>query len=118
VSTFKELVGRKSSGSGLENRESVVEIRRADHETPLYPQKLALISLTSGGRSVGIVRSRTEAMEFDCFNGSLGKAVGRCGVLLNIPVCIPFSTRNARFRSAKLANRAYIEHRHKTLQVP
>jgi hypothetical protein len=27
----------------------------------LYPQKLALISPTSGGRSVGIVRSRTEA---------------------------------------------------------
>jgi hypothetical protein len=30
----------------------------------LYPQKLALTSLTSGGRSVGIVRSRTQAMEF------------------------------------------------------
>jgi hypothetical protein len=32
--------------------------------TPLYPQKLALTSPTSGGRSVGIVRSRTKAMEF------------------------------------------------------
>jgi hypothetical protein len=32
--------------------------------TPLYPQKLALTSLTGGGRSVGIVRSRTKAMEF------------------------------------------------------
>jgi hypothetical protein len=30
----------------------------------LYPQKLALTSPTSGGRSVGIVRSRTEAKEF------------------------------------------------------
>jgi hypothetical protein len=29
----------------------------------LYPQKLALTSPTSGGRSVGIVRSRTEAIE-------------------------------------------------------
>jgi hypothetical protein len=29
-----------------------------------YPQKLALTSPTSGGRSVGIVRSWTEAMEF------------------------------------------------------
>jgi hypothetical protein len=30
----------------------------------LYPQKLALTSPTSGGRSVGIVRSRTQATEF------------------------------------------------------
>jgi hypothetical protein len=38
-------------------------IRRTDHATPLYPQKLALTSPTSGGRSVGIVRSRTKATE-------------------------------------------------------
>ena len=38
-------------------------IRCADHVTPLYPQKLALISPTGGGRSVGIVRSRTKATE-------------------------------------------------------
>ena len=38
--------------------------RCADHVTPLYPQKLALPSLTGGGRSVGIVRSRTKATEF------------------------------------------------------
>ena len=37
---------------------------RADHVTPLYPQKLALTSPTGGGRSVGIVRSRTKATEF------------------------------------------------------
>jgi hypothetical protein len=37
--------------------------RRTDHATPLYPQKLALTSPTSGGRSVGIVRSRTKATE-------------------------------------------------------
>jgi hypothetical protein len=30
----------------------------------LYPQKLALTSPTSGGRWVGIVRSRTKAIEF------------------------------------------------------
>jgi hypothetical protein len=30
----------------------------------LYPQKLALTSPTSGGRSVGIVRLRTKATEF------------------------------------------------------
>jgi len=40
--------------------------------TPFYPQKLALTSPTGGGRSVGIVRSRTKATEeeeeeFICF---------------------------------------------------
>jgi hypothetical protein len=30
----------------------------------LYPQKLAITSPTSAGRSVGIVRSRTQTMEF------------------------------------------------------
>ena len=38
-------------------------IRCADHVTTLYPQKLALTSLIGGGRSVGIVRSRTKATE-------------------------------------------------------
>jgi hypothetical protein len=33
----------------------------------LYPQKLALTSPTSGGRSVGIVRLRTKATEFSYF---------------------------------------------------
>ena len=41
--------------------------RCADHVTPLYPQKLALTSPTGGGRSVGIVRSRTKATEFFFF---------------------------------------------------
>jgi len=35
--------------------------------TPLYPQKLALTSPTGGGRSVGIVRSRTKATEFSLY---------------------------------------------------
>jgi hypothetical protein len=34
-----------------------------DHATPLYPDKLALTSPTSGGRSIGIIRSRTKATE-------------------------------------------------------
>jgi hypothetical protein len=34
-----------------------------DHATPLYPQKLAHTSPTSGGRSVGIIHSRTKATE-------------------------------------------------------
>jgi hypothetical protein len=44
-----------------------VGIRCADHVTPLYPQKLALTSPTGGGRSVGIVRSQTKAMELYLF---------------------------------------------------
>jgi hypothetical protein len=37
----------------------------------VYPQKLALTSPTSGGRSVGIVRSQTQAMEFNVFSLSI-----------------------------------------------
>jgi hypothetical protein len=54
-----------------------VGIRCADHVTPLYPQKLALTSPTGGGRSVGIGRSRTKAMEFSF----VLVAVNECTVL-------------------------------------
>jgi hypothetical protein len=64
VSTIEKLIGRKSSGSGLEIREYALGIRHSDHVAPLYPQKLALTSPTRCGRSVGIVRSRTQATEF------------------------------------------------------
>jgi hypothetical protein len=67
VSTIEELLGRKSSGSGLENREYGRRIRRADHVTPLYPQKVALTSPTNGGPLIGIVHSRAEAKEFSSF---------------------------------------------------
>jgi hypothetical protein len=50
----------KNSGSGLENRLTAVGTRYADHALSLYPQKLALISPTSSGRSVGIVPIRTK----------------------------------------------------------
>jgi hypothetical protein len=42
---------------------TAVGIRRADHATPFYPQKLELNSPTSGGRSAGIVRWLTKATE-------------------------------------------------------
>jgi hypothetical protein len=43
---------------------------------PLYPQKLALTSPTGGGRSFGIVRSRTKATEFSLvLNLTLGPEV-------------------------------------------
>jgi hypothetical protein len=41
-------------------------IRRTDHATPLCPQKLAVSLPTSGGRSVGVVRPRTQATECVC----------------------------------------------------
>jgi hypothetical protein len=67
VSAVVELPGRKSSGSGLEIREYG---RRDPSRWPrgnLYPQKLAPSSPTSGGPSVGRVRSRTRATEFMCY---------------------------------------------------
>jgi hypothetical protein len=57
-------IWKKSSGSGLENRDYDLGIRHADHVAPSIRKKFALISLTSGGRSVGIVRSRTQATVF------------------------------------------------------
>jgi hypothetical protein len=64
VSTTEELLERKSSGSGLESREYG---RRDPSRRPrgtLYPQKLALTSVTSGGRSVGVVHLRTQATKY------------------------------------------------------
>jgi hypothetical protein len=64
VSTTEELLERKSSGFGLKPENTAVGIRHADHVAPLYPQKLSLTLPTSGGRSVGIVLSRTQVTEF------------------------------------------------------
>jgi hypothetical protein len=61
VSTTDELLGRKSSGSGLDSREYVL---CTDHEIPLYPRKLAFTSPTRGSPSVGIVHSLTQTTEF------------------------------------------------------
>jgi hypothetical protein len=64
VSTTEERLERKNSGSGLENRDYG---RRDPSRWPratLYPENLALNSLTIGGRSVGIIRSQTQTTEF------------------------------------------------------
>jgi hypothetical protein len=52
VSTTEELLGRNSSGSGLEIREYGRGIRCAGHAIPSIREKLALTSPTSGGSSV------------------------------------------------------------------
>jgi hypothetical protein len=64
VSTTEELFGRKIMGSCLEDREYG---RRDSSRWPsgtLYKQKLALTLLKSRSRSIGMVRSRTQATEF------------------------------------------------------
>jgi hypothetical protein len=64
VNTIVELLERQNSGSGLEKREYG---RRDPSRRPrdtLYPQNVSISSPTSGGRSAGTVRSRTEATEF------------------------------------------------------
>jgi hypothetical protein len=53
-----------SKAPGLESREYGHRDPSRWSRGTLYPQKLALTSLASGDRSVGIVRLRTQAMEF------------------------------------------------------
>jgi hypothetical protein len=67
ASIIEELLERKSSGSGLETR----HYGRRDPSRwllgTLHLQKFVLTLLTSCGRSVGIVHSRTQAAEFSFF---------------------------------------------------
>jgi hypothetical protein len=63
VSTIEGLLARKSSGSGLEARE--FGRRDPSPRGTLDLQMLALTAPTSGGRIVGIIRSRTQATEFN-----------------------------------------------------
>jgi hypothetical protein len=64
VSTIEELLGRKNSDSGLENWDYGRRDSSRWSRGTLHPQKMELTSPTNGGRSVGIVRSRTQATEF------------------------------------------------------
>jgi hypothetical protein len=69
VRTTEELLERKSSGSGLENRD--YDRRRSAalpmRQPSIRKKKLALTSPKNGSRSVGIVLSRTQATEFLLF---------------------------------------------------
>jgi hypothetical protein len=56
--------------SGLENREHGRKDPSRWPRGSFYPQKLAQTSPKSGGRSVGIVRSRTQATELQLYTNS------------------------------------------------
>jgi hypothetical protein len=74
VSTTEELLDRKVEAPVWKIENTAAGIRHTDHVAPLYPQKLAITSPTSGGRSVGIVRLRTPTMESN--NGQLSMKLG------------------------------------------
>jgi hypothetical protein len=64
-STTEELFERKSGGSGIERRDYGCRDPSHWSRGTFYPQTLPLTSPTiSGGRSVGIILSRTKATEF------------------------------------------------------
>jgi len=71
--------------------------RCANHVTPLYPQKSALTSPTGGGRSDGMVRSRTKATEFSLvfilLNILLSKISTACSsFFVNVHASAPHNT--------------------------
>jgi hypothetical protein len=59
----EKMLERENSGSGVESRKYDRRYPSRRPRGTLYPQKLALTSLTSGGLSVGMDRSRTQATE-------------------------------------------------------
>jgi hypothetical protein len=65
--TSVSFTNTRSSGCGLENREYGYRVPSHLPPDTLYPQKLELTSPTSGGRLVGVVRSRTKVTEFSLF---------------------------------------------------
>jgi hypothetical protein len=64
VSTIEELLDRKVAAPVSKTENTAVGIRHADQVAPSIRKKLAITSPTSGGRSVGVVRSRIQTMEF------------------------------------------------------
>jgi hypothetical protein len=64
VSTTEQLLDRKVTAPVYKTENTAVGIRHTDHVAPSIRKKLAITSLTSVSRSVGIVRSWTQTMEF------------------------------------------------------
>jgi hypothetical protein len=64
MSTTEELLDRKVAAPVQKTENTAVGIRHTDHVSPSIRKKLAITLPTSGGRSVCVVRSRTQTMEF------------------------------------------------------
>jgi hypothetical protein len=64
VSTTEELLDRKVAAPVKKTKNTAVGIRHADHVTPSNRKSWQSLRRSSGSRSVGIVRSRTQTMEF------------------------------------------------------
>jgi hypothetical protein len=64
VSTIEELLETKNIGSGPESREYGHRDPSLRPRNTIYPQNVSTNFVESGGRSVGIVRSRTQTTEF------------------------------------------------------
>jgi hypothetical protein len=62
VSKTEELLDRKVAAPVQKNENTAAGIRHADHVAPSIRKMFAITSLTSGGHSVGIVRSRTQTI--------------------------------------------------------
>jgi hypothetical protein len=60
VSTTEEVLDGKLVAPVKKTDNTAVGIRHADHVAPSIRKKFAITSPTSGGRSVGIVRSQTQ----------------------------------------------------------
>jgi hypothetical protein len=82
--SITELPGRKSSCSGLENRDYGCRDPRRWPLDTLYPEKLAITSSTSGGHSGGIVRSRTQPTQFVCIQSV---KFNRPWIQMNVLLC-------------------------------
>jgi hypothetical protein len=64
VSTTEELLDRKVAAPVFKTENTAVGIRHADHVAPSIRKSWQSLRRQEGDRSVGIVRSRTQTMEF------------------------------------------------------
>jgi hypothetical protein len=64
VSTTEKLLDRKVAAPVYKTENTALGIHHADHVAPSIGKKLTITSPTSGSRSVGIVHSRSQTMEF------------------------------------------------------
>jgi hypothetical protein len=67
VGTTEEILDRKVAAAVYKSENTAVGIRHADHVVLSISKKVAITSPRSGGRSVGIVRSRTQTKVFSFY---------------------------------------------------